>query len=179
MKKEGLYLLLIMFSLFPSCMINESEFQKITEEELPRSKLDESFKNKSIQRDENGRIISSKEILESEGYDFLTDGSDSWVRKIKFQDREYELDYPLYHTYLFEEYIVFFTGMVGIESGFIRYFFTPEHSQLITFERSNFELVNEKIIFGIVRNVEIVNSQLYFVSEKEGQFMYGKYTVNE
>jgi hypothetical protein len=159
--------------------MSESEFQKISEKEAFEAGVDESFKNRSLKRDENGRIISSNEILESEGYEFLTDDSDSWIRKIKFQDKEYELDYPLYHTYLFEEHIVFFTGMVGIESGFIRYFFTPEHSQLITVMRDDFEFVNKKIIFGIVRNVELLNGQLYFVAEKGDQFLYGIYEVNE
>lgn|GEM_PF-4664338 len=82
------------------------------------------------------------------------------------------------HTYLFEDHVVFFTGMIGIESGFIRHFVTPKHSQLITFTRDDFESVSKKIIMGIVRNVELLNDELYFVSDKENHYVYGRYAIN-
>lgn len=173
--------LLIFFGLFlfSSCIVWESDYDRMDEDELNQVRIDIPFKNRTIERDTTGSIIVPERVLNDEGYTIERDPELGRIYEIKFQDKVYEFDYPLYHTYLFDDYIVFFTGMIGIESGFFRYFITPKHSQLITFKRDDFEFVNKKIIMGIVRNVKFVNGKLYFVVEKGNQRIYGRYPIND
>jgi len=175
-----LYILFITFAsllLFNSCIVNESEFENIDKNELSEAGIDLPFEARTLRRDETGRIIVNKEILRREGYEFLSVGDDSWIRKIKFKNNEFKFDYPQYHTYLFDDYFVVYTGNGGFEAGLWSFLFLPRFSELIVFKRESFEFMAKKKILGRVLNVKLRNQHIYFTRKKDGKTNYGRFPL--
>lgn len=157
--------------------MNESEFENIGESELPEVGIDLPFEARTLQRDVNGRIIVNKNILRKEGYEFLPVGDDSWIRKVKVNNKEYKFDYPEYHTYLFDDFFVLFTGNGGLEAGIWNYLFLPTFSELIVFRRDTFEFMAKRRILGEVLNVKLKDDKVYFYRKKDDNTDYGRFSL--
>ena len=163
--------------IFSSCIVQESDYNKLDEDEIESIGLKELTQNKKLVRDSTGTIISTVSLLEKEGYKFIKKYGDSWTYQIKFQNRSFEFDYPVFHTYLFDDHLITFSGMIGIESGFFRYFTTPKHSRLTVFNRDDFQLLDQKTIMGVIRNVQLIDKMVYFRVDKNEEIKYGSYSI--
>jgi hypothetical protein len=160
-----------------SCIISEGDFEIISDSDLEKVGIESPFPDDTWERDESGRIISRNDMLRNEGYSIE---QTEWLNtKISFQNKSIKLK-RLYGTFLIDEYVIFKDGVIGIvDDGLIKPLFYPRHSRLNIFIRDTFALIDQRVIFGIVRNVKIVDNYVYFVAERDGHRFNGRYRFYE
>mgnify|MGYP000132328940 CR=1 FL=1 len=175
MKQLGI----ILFACFGlmSCMLFEGKYEIISNSELEHAGIESPFPDFTFERDKTGKIIVNNDILREEGYSIETT---EWLNTvIDFNKRNIRLN-RLINTFLTDEYIIFKDGVNNItDDGLIKPFIYPKHNRLNLFKRNTFELIDQRVIFGRVLNVKIIDDFVYFVAEKDGIRFNARFKIPE
>lgn len=156
-------------------MMSEGEFEIIDDSDLEDAGIESPFPDFAFERDESGRTINKNDILREDGYHIETT---EWLNTvIDFNKRNIRLN-RLINTFLTDEYIIFKDGVNNItDDGLIKPLIYPKHHRLNLFKRNTFELIDQRVIFGRVLNVKIIDGFVYFVAEKDGIRFNARYRI--
>ncbi|MCC5926967.1 MAG: hypothetical protein JJU41_10455 [Bacteroidetes bacterium] len=168
---------ILIFGVLSGCGYIEGEYEVISDEELEEAGIEVPFPSGwHGTRDEEGNRIVPHDILKNEGY--VIEQRYGQIRETVKGDKVFKFSTQLKWIYLFDDYIIMMDGNLGIEDGFFRYFFRPIYSRLNTFDRETFELLDQRVIHGRVRNVIIVDEYVYFhVADYRDKGFYGRYRI--
>jgi len=172
-------LCLLIFSVFSGCGYIEGEYEVISDEELREAGIEVPFPSGwHGVLDEDGNRLQPHTILRDEG--FVIEHNYGQIREVGRGDKIFRFSTQLKWIYLFEDYVTMMDGNLGIEDGFFRYFMRPLYSRLNTFDRETFEILDQRVIHGSVRNVIIVNEYVYFhVADYRNEGFYGRYRISK
>jgi len=169
-------LCIALFCGLSGCGYIEGDYEIITKEQLKEAGVEVPFPSRrdTFSYDEDGNKIYPHNILIEEGY--IIEQYYGQTKEVRKDGRVFRFSTQLKRIYLNDNHVIFTDGNLGIEDGFFRYFLRPIYSRLNTFDRETFELIDQRIIHGVVRNVIIVDEYVYFhVADYRDEGFYGRF----
>lgn len=161
------------------CSFIEGNYELISDKDLKEAEIEVPFPSRwdSFKYNNERNFFTSNDVLREEGY--IIEYKYGEIIEVKKNDIVFQFSTKLKSTHLSDKYVIFTDGNTGIEDGFIRYLFRPKYSRLNTFNRETFELIDQRVVLGVLRNVIIIDEYVYFhVANYRDEGFYGRFKLS-